>query len=930
MMRANLSTTAPYYAVLYKPGGSATLAWRYYDGFVDGGNTLALPGVTSGTYVQIDSYTDPTSGIQSFTTLTSPDGVTWTPVLGSTQNIPMGTSYLAGMAADAVAARVTPAVVYNAVTLAPTTTQPAGVCPTGFSCADIGDNILPGNQTYIDSAMPTSNSGVGTWTIKASGSDIWSVFDNYRYEYEPFPADPANAPNGDGTVSARVVSQTGYTDGFTKTGVMIRQGGTDPQAPYFGVFATPANGVIVQWRPTEGAQTNQLLANPAGGSSNLPPVTPVYVLAERYTNTTTGVVYYAGFTSSDGENWTWIPGSTVALTLTGPLTSGIATDSHNDATYTVATVDNLAQFGGASIPPGVCPNGWSCSDIGGALPPGQDTLSNGTWSEVGGGGDIWTTADAFHLVNQTLAGDGSVTAHITSQQNTSPFAKAGPMLRATTDPGSPYYAAFVTPGQGVAVQWRPTQGAATSQILVPGTAPVYLQVTRYTSAATVYYSAYSSPNGTTWTLVPGSTQVLAMTGTLLAGFGITSHAQGTGSAVTLDSVAVTPGETPPPGLCPTGWSCTDIGGALPSGSDSLTNGTWSEVGGGGDIWGTADAFHLAAQTLTGDGTVSAHVTAQQNTSVWAKAGVMLRATTDPGSPYYAAFVTPGQGIAVQWRGTQGGSSSQVSVPGTVPVYLEIGRYTSGPTTTYSAYTSPDGVTWTLVPGSAQVLTLPQPLLAGLAVTSHNQGTGSAVTLDTVAVTPGSFPPSSINCPATWSCSDIGAVTPIGGQTTSGATWTLKAGGPDIWGTADAFHFVWQPLAANGSVTTQVTSDAATDPWAKAGVMVRATTDPGSPYYAVYVSQGNGVVVQERTAQGVNAVQLANPTGTAPLYVEVVRTGTTFAAATSPDGITWTPVIGSAATVASLSGPLLAGAAVTSHSPAALATVGLNALTVTGS
>jgi hypothetical protein len=35
-------------------------------------------------------------------------------------------------------------------------------------------------------------------------------------------------------------------------------------------------------------------------------------------------------------------------------------------------------------------------------------------------------------------------------------------------------------------------------------------------------------------------------------------------------------------------------------------------------------------------------------------------------------------------------------------------------------------------------------------------------------------------------------------------------------------------------------------------------------------------------------------------------------------------------VASLSGPLLAGAAVTSHSPAALATVGLNALTVTGS
>ena len=933
MMRANLSATSPYYAVLYQPGGSATLAWRYYDGFVDGGDTLALPGVTSGTYVQIDSYTDPTSGTQSFTTQTSPDGVTWTPVLGSTQNIPMGTTYTAGMAADAVAARVTPAVVYNAVSLAPSTTPPAGVCPTGFSCADIGTNILPGNQDYVDPSEPTSSAGTGTWTIKASGSDIWSVFDNYRYEYQPFPADPANAPNGDGTVSARVVSQTGYVDGYVKTGVMIRQGSTDPQAPYFGVFATPSNGVIVQWRPSEGAQTNQLLANPAGGNSTLPAVTPVYVLAERYTNTTTGVVYYSGFTSSDGVHWTWIPGSTVAMTLTGPLTSGIATDSHNDAAYTVATVDSLAQFGGASTPPGVCPTGWSCTDVGGALPPGQDSLANGTWSEVGGGGDIWTNADAFHLVNQTLAGDGSVTAHVTAQQNTSAFAKAGPMLRATTDPGSPYYAAFITPGQGIAVQWRPAQGAQTNQLLVPGTAPVYLKVTRYTSGAIIYYSAYSSPDGTTWTLIPGSTQVLAMSGTLLAGFGITSHAQGTGSAVTLDTVAITPGETPPPGTCPTGWSCSDIGGALPAGSDTLANTTWTESGGGGDIWGTADAFHFASQPVTGDAAVTAHVTAQQNTSSWAKAGVMLRATTDPGSPYYAAFVTPGQGLAVQWRSAQAGTSNQVSVAGTVPVYLRVSRYTTtgtNPQTYFNAFTSSDGVTWTLVPGSTVALALGQPLLGGLAITSHNQGAASVVTLDTVSVTAGEYPGPGQVCPPGFSCSDIGAVTPAGNQTESGTAWTVQAGGPDIWGTADAFHFLWAPLAANGSVTAQVSSVTATDPWAKAGVMVRATTDPGSPFYAAYITKGNGLVVQERTAQGSAAVQVASATGVAPEYVEVTRTGTVYAAATSTDGITWTAVPGSVATLANLTGSLLAGAASTSHNNAALSTVGFNAVTVTGS
>jgi hypothetical protein len=812
------------------------------------------------------------------------------------------------------------------------TNPPASICPDNFTCSDLGANILPGNQVYVNPAEPTSPSYTGVWTIQASGSDMWSVYDNFRYEYENFPDDPNNSPNGDGTVSAEVVSQVPSTDPWVKTGVMIRgQGGADPQAPYYGVFVTPGNGVIVQYRPSEAAQTNQILANPAGGSGTLPAVTPIWVLAQRYTDTTTGVVYYSGFTSTNGVNWTFIPGSTVALDITGFLTSGIAADSHNDAAYVVSTVSDLAQFGGSNAPPGICPDGWTCSDVGGALPPGQDSLSGGTWSEVGGGGDIWGTADAFHFVNQTLAGDGSVTAQVTSQQDTNAFAKAGPMIRENAnDPASPYYAAFVTPGEGIAVQWRATEGGATSQILVPGTAPVYLRVASYTTGGQTYYTAYTSPDDTTWTAVAGSTQVLAMTGTTQAGFAITSHAQGTGSAVTLNSVAITPGETPPPGLCPSGWSCTDIGGALPAGSDSLANGTWSEVGGGGDIWGTSDAFHFAYQTLTGDGLVSAQVASQQNTSAWAKAGVMLRATTDPGSPYYAAFVTPGNGVAVQWRGTQGGSSSQQTEAGTAPVYLEVGRYTSGSTTTYSAYTSSNGTTWTLVPGSAQVLSLPQPLLAGVAITSHNQGTGSAVTMNAVTITPGSFAPSSLNCPATWSCSDIGAVAPIGGQTTSGTAWTVTAGGPDIWGTADAFHYLWQPLAANGSVTAQVSTMTATDPWAKAGVMVRATTDPGSPYYAVYVTEGNGVVVQERTAQGVAAVQVASTTGVAPEYVEVTRTGTVYAAATSSNGTSWTPVPGSMATVANLTGSLLAGAASTSHTPAALSTVGFNAVTVTGS
>ena len=133
-------------------------------------------------------------------------------------------------------------------------------------------------------------------------------------------------------------------------------------------------------------------------------------------------------------------------------------------------------------------------------------------------------ADAFHFVNQTLSADGTVAAQVTSQTNTSPWAKAGVMLREASDPGSPYYAALVTPGNGVAVQWRTAQGGSSSALAVAGTVPTYLQVARYTSGSTVYFTAYTSPDGTTWTAVPGSTQTVAgLTGTLLAGLAVTSH-----------------------------------------------------------------------------------------------------------------------------------------------------------------------------------------------------------------------------------------------------------------------------------------------------------------------------------------------------------------------------------------------------------------------
>jgi hypothetical protein len=79
-------------------------------------------------------------------------------------------------------------------------------------------------------------------------------------------------------------------------------------------------------------------------------------------------------------------------------------------------------------------------------------------------------------------------------------------------------------------------------------------------------------------------------------------------------------------LLPAGWNGTDIGNpGQPgyAGFDS-TSGTWIVSGGGADIFGTADQFHFASESFTGDGTLTAQVTSVQNTDAVAKAGVMFR------------------------------------------------------------------------------------------------------------------------------------------------------------------------------------------------------------------------------------------------------------------------------------------------------------------
>jgi len=184
------------------------------------------------------------------------------------------------------------------------------------------------------------------------------------------------------------------------------------------------------------------------------------------------------------------------------------------------------------------------------------------------------------------------------------------------------------------------------------------------------------------------------------------------------------------------------------------------------------------------------------------------------------------------------------------------------------------------------------------------------------------------CPVEWSCSDIGGASPAGGQILTGNTWRLYGGGSNIWGLSDSFHFVWQGLAGDGSVSAHVVMQTDTDQNAKAGVMLRSGTDPASPYYAVFLTPLHGLVVQYRTATGQDAANAGGESLTAPAYVEVIRIGSAFTAMTSADGQTWTKVSGSTESLPALNGGLLAGLAVTSHDVHRLGTAIFDTVNIT--
>ncbi|HWP40512.1 MAG TPA: hypothetical protein VNL70_06255, partial [Tepidisphaeraceae bacterium] len=165
--------------------------------------------------------------------------------------------------------------------------------------------------------------------------------------------------------------------------------------------------------------------------------------------------------------------------------------------------------------------------------------------------------------------------------------------------------------------------------------------------------------------------------------------------------------------------------------------------------------------------------------------------------------------------------------------------------------------------------------------------------------------------------DIGFPAIAGSTVYANGVYTITAGGSDIGGTSDQFHFASNPLSGDGNIVVRVTSLANTSASAKAGIMFRNSLAADAAMVGIFVTPGNGVMLVVRSADGAAAGQTIAPGFAAPRWLRLTRTGSQIIASHSANGVTWTQ-LGSPQTL-SLGTAARAGLAVTSRNVAAATT-----------
>jgi len=367
-----------------------------------------------------------------------------------------------------------------------------GSLPAGWSDQDIGHVSAAGSAGFDGR----------NFVVNGSGADIWGTADAFNFAHRSM--------SGDFTITARVTS-VANVNAWTKAGLMIREGIGD-NARHGSFFATPTTikGTAFQYRQTDGG-VSASVAGPAFGP-------PVWLKLVRRGQTITS--YYRHQIT---DPWKALHYQVYDTPLADTLEVGLAVSSHVDGKLAMANfTDVLVE----PLPP------WQ---IGGIASDGSASMDQTIFGLFGKGSDIWGVADSLKYGFVKWVGNGTMTARVTSLQNSNAWAKAGVMFRESLAPGSKHVFALVSPGHGAALQYRATtDGQSASAANASGTAPAWIRMTRTGNS----FSAEISTDGETWRSIGSAT--VFMGDSVYVGIAHTSHNVSDSGGAIFDDLRITP------------------------------------------------------------------------------------------------------------------------------------------------------------------------------------------------------------------------------------------------------------------------------------------------------------------------------------------------------------------------------------------------------
>jgi hypothetical protein len=125
---------------------------------------------------------------------------------------------------------------------------------------------------------------------------------------------------------------------------------------------------------------------------------------------------------------------------------------------------------------------------------------------------------------------------------------------------------------------------------------------------------------------------------------------------------------------------------------------------------------------------------------------------------------------------------------------------------------------------------------------------------------------------------------------------VRAGGSDVWGTADGLHFVGRQLTGSFDVSVRVAAVLRPDQWTKAGLMLREDLEGNSRNIFLCATPTNGVnliAMQTRQAKGgasAGAIPDANRPQRSPLpnaWLRITGTNNVYTFLWATNGVDWT-------------------------------------------